>query len=335
MTRITSALAILILLMLYGCTKVPEPVQVAAWERYQDPYFKVSFTYPKGWYVVPEGGKVSLYSSQEAVQKFLDPTMQGGKTEIQLVVAYEKPETQKTLDQYVSGFKDDRTAEGYTVGPATPGTIDGLQRMMVEYSGRVDENTTIKAIRAFTVKDSVLYYAHYAAFNESFEPNRFVFDTLITSIHLHDLKPAAAGASTAPAAEFTRYSNNFLEISYPNNFETGFPTPKGGALFSLELKGYREDCTIRIDVLPAKGLGVEKVFAQNLKFYRPRSRSSTTIDGSKAMYLNDSPARSIDRRVYFLAKNDKVYRMIFTYYQPLKKDYLPAFERTIASVRVK
>jgi hypothetical protein len=39
--------------------------------------------------------------------------------------------------------------------------------------------------------------------------------------------------------------------------------------------------------------------------------------------------------VYFVVKNDKFYRIIFNYYEPAKKDFLPAFEKSIASLRIK
>lgn len=321
--------------MLAGCSKTAEPVSIGSWERYQDPYFKASFIYPKGWHVVPEGGKVSIFSSPDVMDKFYDPTSKG-KTGLQLIVSYEKLDTLKSLDDYVNGWQNDLKASGFMVAAVTKKTVDGEPAIQIEYNGRFDENTKLEAIRAYALLDSVLYYAHYGAFNEMFAPNRFLFDSLVQSVHFTRIKPGASPEElTKPSATFTDFSNNMLQISHPDNFKTEFPTPKGGAEFSMELKGYRQDCTIHIDILPAKGLTVEKVVEQNSKFYKPTSRGSATIDGVKTLYLNYSPARNIDSRVYFLVKNDKVYRMLFNIFQPLKKDYLPVFEKTIASVRVK
>ncbi|MBI3579309.1 MAG: hypothetical protein HY089_07875, partial [Ignavibacteriales bacterium] len=69
---------------LQGCGKKEGATSIAGWERYQDPYFKVSFTHPKGWHTVTEGGKVSFYTSEGSVQKFFDPTMKGSEEGAQL-----------------------------------------------------------------------------------------------------------------------------------------------------------------------------------------------------------------------------------------------------------
>jgi len=318
-----------------GCGKKPEPFNISTWERHQDPYFKVTFSYPKGWHIVTEGGKASVFSSPEVVGKFYDPTSKD-KIGAQLVVSYQKLDTVPTVEAYVNSWKGDLTSSGFIIKSVEPKTIDGSPGTQVHYSGRYDENTNMEVVRLITIKDSILYYFQYGAFNELFDANRSAFDSLLASVRLPQPKSATTAAdATLPSKEFDQFSNNFLQISYPNNFETSMPQPKGGAEFSLELRGYRQDCTIHIDVLPAKGLSVEKVVEQNQKFFRPTSRGQTTIDGTKAMYLNYSPAKNVESRVYFLVKKEKVYRMIINYYQPMKKDYLPVFEKTIASVHVK
>jgi hypothetical protein len=124
-------------------------------------------------------------------------------------------------------------------------------------------------------------------------------------------------------------------VSYPNNFETVSPPPTGEVQFMLQIQGYRQDSNILIDVRPAKKLTVDKVVEQNAKLFKVTSKGETTIDGLKAPYLIYSPAKEIERRVYFVVKNDKVYRIILTYYQPDRKVYLPAFEKAVASIRIK
>jgi hypothetical protein len=318
-----------------GCEKEVQPLEVTGWERYQEPYFKAHFSYPKGWHRLEEGNKISFYSTPEAVDKFYDPTTKG-KIGVQLMVSFEKLDSVRSLESIVTSWKSDMEASGFIIESTQPAMVDNTPATRIHYRGVFDERTTLEALRAMTVKDTILYVIHYGAFNELFSPNQFLFDSLVASVELYKPQPAAAGADAVkPSATFTEFSNNFFTVSYPDNFETYFPTPKGGAEFSLELRGYRMDCTIHIDVLPAKGLSVEKVVEQNEKFYKARSRGTTTIDNAKAVYLNYSPARNIDSRVYFLVKNDRVYRMIFNIFQPMKNDYLPAFEKTIASIRVK
>ena len=45
--------------------------------------------------------------------------------------------------------------------------------------------------------------------------------------------------------------------------------------------------------------------------------------------------KDVASRAYFVVKNDKIYRVIFNYYAPAKKDFLPAFEKSVASIRIK
>ena len=52
----------------------------------------------------------------------------------------------------------------------------------------------------------------------------------------------------------------------------------------MEIKGYREDCTLRIDVMPAQNLAIEKVVEQNAKFYKELSRGEATVGGLKSTY---------------------------------------------------
>jgi hypothetical protein len=97
----------------------------------------------------------------------------------------------------------------------------------------------------------------------------------------------------------------------------------------------RNDCTIDIDVRPAKKLTLAKVVEQNSKKIHETSKGTTKISGETSDYFNETPQRGIERRTYFVVKNDKFFRIILTYYVPMKKDFLPAFEKVVASMRLK
>jgi hypothetical protein len=138
-----------------------------------------------------------------------------------------------------------------------------------------------------------------------------------------------------PSSTYETLKNDILEIDYPNNFNPTTPTPKGKVQFVLMLQGYRNDSNILIDVRPAEKLTLEKLVDQNAKPYKAISNGETTIDGQKSHYLNYSMSKGVASRVYFVVKNDKFYRIFFNYYEPAKKDFLPAFEKSIASLRIK
>jgi len=324
----------LALFTLSACQKKPPVAAIAGWQKYQDPYFKMQFAYPQGWHTTTEGGKVTLYASPEAVQKFFEQ-VEG----VEFVVSYAKLDSTQpqTVEALVQGLQKDLTESNYEVNPTETRTIDGTPASVLNYRGRLTEKTFISVLEAITIKDSVKYSIKYSALNEMFTPYRVVFDTLAASARLPRAAAAVSQADPSlPSPDFTEFDNKFLRISYPANFEPSTPAPKGETQFSLELKGYRQDCTIRIDVLPAKSLAVEKVVEQNTgKFRGASAPKNTTLSGEKAMYLNYSPAKDVSSRAYFMVKNDKVYRTITNYYTPMHDEFLPAFEKTVASLQVK
>jgi hypothetical protein len=327
-------IALFVVLGVIGCTKKEQLPPITDWERNQDPYFKVQFNYPKGWFKGGESGKMSFTSSEASVGKFFDPTSREAPDGAQIMVSYEKEDTLKTLDGYVEAERADLTASGFDLKPAEPVTVDGTPAMKFSYGGRYNERTAIEVTRVMILKDSLLYKATFWAFNDYYQPYRAAIDTFVASAQLPRAKAAKVDESI-PSAIYETLSNDVLSMSYPNNFNPMMPAPKGEVQFTLMLQGYRNDSNLLVDVRPAKKLTVEKVVEQNSKNYKPTSTGQATIDGNKAPYLNYSMSKGVGSRVYFVVKNDKMYRIIFNYYEPSKKDFLPAFEKSVASIHLK
>jgi hypothetical protein len=324
--------------LLPGCKK-NAAVDIKEWAQFQDQFFKVSFNYPKDWVVVTESKKVTISSSAEAAEKFFDhdPRKPDG---IQIVVASVRSDSMQDYTKYIQDFKDSKTAEGFNVKEIEDATIQRLGAKKVVYTGAYDENTKINSICIATLKDSTIYYVQYSAFNNLFEPNKFVFDSLMASLLLPQKIIVEKGVDPAiPIAQTERYSDNYLQLEYPANFGSSDVAKKGDVMSAVRFMGTtkvsRNDCTIDIDVRPAKKLSLEKVVDQNSKFFKASSKENTTIGGEKTIYLNYSLVKNVDSRVYFVVKNDKIFRIILNYYSPMKKDFLPAFEKVIASIRFK
>lgn len=317
-----------------GCNRTPKAAVIAEWEQFQDPFFRCTFMYPKQWQVSSDGTKISIYSLPDGAQKFFDPTSRGeGGSE--LVISYEKAPGQ-SLDSLVESFKSEMAAAGYVILSSTGVVVDGENAFQVIYTGKFADDTRTTSSRTLILKDTTLYYLHYAGFNDYYAANRSALDTLLATIRLPRPKVVDPKVDPAlPSSDFLQFSNNVLEVSYPSNFESSFPMPKGEIKFSIELKGYRQDCSVRIDEFPAKGNPLDKVFEQNQKFYKAKSNGATTIDALPAKYLDYSPAKGIESRVYFVVKNDNVFRIITNYYQGLKKEFVPAFQKTVSSIKIK
>jgi len=328
-----------LMVMIPGCSK--KAVEVKEWSQYQDQFFKVSFSYPKEWVVVTEPTKVVFSSSAEAAEKFFDRDSRKADG-VQIIIASEHSDSLQDFVAYVQDFKATKESEGYKVTQMEDVKISGLDAKEIKYSGTIDEKTKMKAIFAATLKDSTIYYVQYAAFNDLFEPYKFAFDSVLASLILPQKIVIPKGVDPSiPLTQVEKYSDNYIQLEYPVNFGPTELPKKGDMLSGVHLAGnkdgMRNDCSIDIDVRPAKKLPLNKVVEQNAKFFNPKSRSETNIAGEKAMYLNYAPpkVKNIDSRVYFIVKNDKIYRIILNYYAPMKKDFLPAFEKVVASIRLK
>jgi hypothetical protein len=321
--------------LIVGCSKKPATVTITAWELYQDPYYKISFKYPQGWPLVTEGGRFSVYSSPNVMNRFYDYSIKG-EDGIRLLVATQKMDTLQGLEQYVDNIKNDLVNSGFDILTTEPATLAGQPGTAVHYSGVIDKKTKLEVIQLTAMRDSSLYTVKYEAFNELFTPGKVALDSAVASLKLPEPKPKAKNVDdSAPSAELASFDNNMLKIMYPANFETNLPTPKAPSELTLDIKGYRQDSFIRIDVLPAKGLSPEKVVEQNAKFFKEISRGKATIDNQKVTFINYSAAKDISSRVYFLVKNDKIYRLIINYYTPMKEAFLPAFVKSLGSLTVK
>jgi hypothetical protein len=321
-----------------GCKK-NSTADIKEWAQFQDQFFKVTFNYPKDWVVVPESKKVVISSSAEAAEKFFDhdPRKADG---IQIVIESMRNDSVQDYTKYIQDLKTNKTAEGFAVKEIEDASIEGLSAKKVTYSGAYDEKTKISVICAATLKDSTIYTVQYLAFNNLFDPYKSVFDSIMSSLSLPKKIIIEKGVDPAiPIAQTERFSDNNLQLEYPANFAPADMPKKGDVIAAVRFMGNtkvsRNDCTIDIDVRPAKKLSLEKVVEQNSKKINATSKGNEKIGDEKSVFFNETPQKSIERRTYFVVKNDKFFRVILTYYSPMKKDFLPAFEKVVASIRFK
>jgi len=324
--------------LLPGC-KNNSTADIKEWTQYQDQFFKVSFNYPKDWVVVTESKRVVISSSTEAAEKFFDHDARKADG-IQIVITAVRSDSLQDYTKFMQDFKDGKTAEGFTVKNIEDASVEGLGAKKVAYAGAYEENIKISAICVATLKDSTIYTVQYSAFNKLFEPYKVVFDSIMNSLKLPQKIVVEKGVDPAiPVAQIERYSDDNLQLEYPANFGATDAAKKGEVISAVRFMGTnkdsRNDCTIDIDARPAKKLTLEKVVEQNSKKINATSKGNAKIGGENSVFFNETPQKSIERRTYIVVKNDKFFRIILTYYVPMKKDFLPAFEKVIASIRFK
>jgi len=309
--------------------------------RYEDSFERFSLSYPKTWLVQADAQQVRIYSSEVAMDKFLNPTSPGqGGCEIALAV--KDLDTLKTLNQIVARFKAEDQGVS-TFAPEERVTLAGYDAIKVPYATPVDARNTIHGFRTFALENNTLYTFGCAAFNELFEEYKAIFDSTTKSMKLAKPKVTAARAAEfVPSETYETYSSNYCDVTYPDNFEYSFPKRPKESEFLIEFKGVREDCILRVEVSPAKKNPVEKIFevykadSEKSGKYVIRGSGESTIDGNKAPYLNLSlKGVAVDSKAYFVVKSDKRFYIFLSWYRPEAAFYLPAFEKSVATMKIK
>lgn len=323
------------LLMLIGCGKKQEVTTITAFEKFQEPFLRISFNHPQGWQLQQDGPKIGFYSSADGLYKF-NPYSVEGKDAARVIVNMDKMDTLKTVDEVVRSVTSDLTSSGFDVSSPVEKKLADLGGKLLHYRGALDNKNIISGDEVVAIKDSMLYTVIFEGFNKMYDANKAALDTVLASLHLPVVQAQAPGVDPAiPAEEMDTFENEFLKISYPVNFQPSPASIKDPVQFALNIYGYRKDSGLYIDVRPAQKLTLDKLVAQNAARFKESGRGTATIDGVPATWLNYTGGKDISSRIYFLVKNDKFYRIIVNTYQPMKSTFQPVFDKMVASLVTK
>jgi hypothetical protein len=332
MNTTTMALgAAMFVLLVAGCggEKKVEPVAVGDMEEYRDPGFGFRIKFPKGWSSNTEVGHARFFNAQDVDKKFLDPTgPYPNGVSIGVVVT-----TTSTPGEERKRIVDDMAKNGFQLGTEQAFTVSEKPALRIPYTARYSTSVVMAGEHVYIEVDTLLYDLELAGFGDMAAAYKNVFDASLKSFTL----PAAVAKDrdeTLPSESYTTGATKYFTYEYPENFNFSNP-PKGTFESATELRGYRQDCSIRFDIFDAKKLPVEKVFDQNKGKYKARGTGKATIGGDPALYVAYSPTPQVDSRAYFTVHNDKVLRVTMNWFKPQEKEYLLAFERIIGSITYK
>lgn len=336
------------MLMLSSCKKEVKAPEVKEWETFQDPVYGFEIQYPKGWLRNTDPKRTLIYSSQVVADKFYEIYSQGSTTineeqggvEVQFSSESFKSAGVGDLEAYKAVTL--KNYEALSLGNEMPASMGKKEGVEYSFKVKVGKNTSLQGKKIVIAYDSAFYTLSISGLNEYFEAYKPIFDQIIASVKLPKPKPSYAdpNAASKPSAEVDKFSNDFVEFMYPNNFEvTPAKEKKGGSLFALKVQGLRQDCIVDLDVFPTKTdkgeVKFEKFFEENKSKFNPKSTTTAKVDGQDAKVLIASPSKDIDRKVFFVAKGEKIYRIILTWYKPMANDFQPAFENIVATMKLK
>ncbi len=326
-----AAIAVVLGMLLFGCggKKTVTPVPIGEMQEYRDPFYGFHLQFPKGWANSSEAGKTRIYNSLEGGQRFMDPT---GNLPDGAMISVDVTRTTmpgRERDSIIAELKN----PGYTMTPEVGATIGGMAATTVNYTATFSKQSKTEGTHFFVQLDTLFYDILFSGFGDQYALNKMIFDSVARSFQFP--KPVEKGRDpTLPSESFTDYDAKILSLQYPENFNF-VEVPKGNNELAFKIGGVRQDCSIQIIVFGAKGLTVEKVVEQNKAKYPGASQGKATISGQPALTLTYTPARDVERRVYFVVKNDKVYRLIMDWFKPQRTEYLAAYDKVIQSIKIK
>jgi hypothetical protein len=339
MKQICRCLALaLVVTVLVSCAKKQEVIPIPEMKRYDNPVERFSVMYPSTWAVQSDAKRASFYSTEDAKSRFIDPTSTGPLGAM-MAIAFEPQGALADVNQAVQSSKDE--IQGAKIEPDQSIMFSERPAVMYAYSYGVDDKTSLRGYKVFALADSTLYTFTAEGFNDRFEAYKPTMDSTFRAVRLMAPRTAAT-FSSAPSTTMTSVSTDHFEMEYPDNFNASFPKKAKDELAVVELKGYREDSKIRVEVTPAKKNALDKVFNTYKASYesggqfRVKKSGELTIDGEKAMYIDLSYKKfEVDSRAYFAVKNDRVYYVFLSWYRPESNVYLPVFESSIKSLKLK
>lgn len=332
-------LIVSMLAVAFSACQKSTPVTVPPLQEYTDGMNLFAISIPTTWQQTSEPGKINLFNSQDAYSRFADPTS-NSKPAVRIYVHAENVGGQ-SLQDIVEQFKDNLRQQQAQIDPDVKTTLAGNPAVKVPYALRINNSNTIYGFAVLTVEDSTEYGYECQGFNKEFKRYAPVFDSVETTYRIIPkvVTKEQLPENLVPSKTTSIYQDKYFSIRYPANFTATPGGTKGDIKTSVNIVGYFQDCTIHVDVLDAKKLNVEKVYKQNKDNYRNSRSEKTTLDGLEAYRISYSPARGIQRLVYFVVKDNNWIRVILTWNPAKQKkyhaDFERAFEDAVASLKLK
>lgn len=325
--------------ILTGCVKKANPAPINGMTTYTDSLKKFSLDYPANWKVrkFPDRIIVNSDSARPGLARFTEYSTEGSPA-AQIVLRAIKIEG-RSLD---SIMKDTRIFED-KVYKVENTTLAGTKALKITYEFPLEDGL-FKGEQYLAMKDTgTATMLSFDAFSGTFDAYRPDFDKIIQRVKLAETYvPPVQTADTIiqqaepqpPSATTRTITGTGFTIAVPDNFQ-GQRGSVAGTLYSVNYVGDRLDCSIQVDVFDAsKQSNLDKIVEDNKARYKATSASATTLGGVKAYSIAYSFRADAGSRAYFAVKDKKMFRVTINWFKPKEADYLPAFEKAVASVKL-
>lgn len=338
--------AALITIILSSCESDPyadiEPTPVGELEYYENSSYKYKIKLPKEWNKETAPTRVTAYSfaTPEAKRRFKDYSYNGYPiAKIDLIVA--KLDSTRSFEDVFNdfrrGWQDTVPYDSSAVySPTKNITIDGVPGKTFTYQNPQNDGHfqgKVFMAQGDSATATVLVIEAFADAMEEYEP---AIEEIVSTLRLAQTPPEVgdtlfvAGEELPPPSDtLTSMSGDGFTIQVPKNFKK---SQRGqGIMFDGERRG---DSYIMIETTKAT-VGSSKAAAEKQNETIKGTVKSTKINGETVYYIEYSPTQSIKRRLYFVLKNNKIYRITMDWSKDEEDLYLPIFEKSVSTFKVK
>ncbi|MBX3043702.1 MAG: hypothetical protein KIT33_02675 [Candidatus Kapabacteria bacterium] len=328
-------------LILSSCGKSgPDPVPVGELTTHTDEVTGFSVKYPESWIksAIP-GTRFVVFSNDQGKKRFNKYDTEGFPgAKIDVICNDLKPGW--NLDSLVKISK----IFGDEIYEVADVTIDGVPGKKLVYSfplsGGMFNGMMLMAAKD-TVKATTLIIE---AFDNSFETYKSTFDEIASSFVLGKA-PAPKKIDTILQVEEAPPPSENLEVRGGDGFEIGVPDnfkaenigKAANAQRAWSFLGARRgDSFIKIETFDAsQQKDLKKIVDENRASFQNANPKETTLGGKKAYLLEYKPAGTVKGKVWFALSGDKMYRVTINWFTGEEKDFLPVFEKSVASFKFK
>ncbi|MGA2297424.1 MAG: PsbP-related protein [FCB group bacterium] len=334
---IFSLVILFLTLTFWSCSKKGDATEITGLTSYTDPLTQFSIKYPTNWFMQSmPGTRFLVFSTKTAIDRFIqyDPKgIAGAKIEV-LMQKLVPPITLDTIMQ-----KTKRFTSGYE--PPQKVMIDGTPATKLVYTFELEDGE-FNGEAYFATKDNqYVTVIIFEAFSGTMDAYRKNFDDIITSIKLA-VTPKEKNADTItkvveaepPSKTMATKGGDGYSIEIPDNFRAE-ASQAAGTLSSRNYIGARRgDCNIQVDVIDAtKQKSLKKIVDENSPKYKNAKPVDTKIGGQPAYVMSYSFRKDDLSRVYYVLKGNKLYKITMNWFKGEEQDYLPIFEKSIASIK--
>ncbi len=323
--------------IILSCDSGPKPVEIKELAEYKDAVLGFSTKYPKNWQVSSvQGDRFVVFSHPEARKRFskYDPEgFPGAKYE---VISF-KLDSNRTFDEVLNGVK----VFDPTAYKESSTTIDNVSAKKYSYEFELNDGLMNGEMYIAQKDANYATVVRFETFGGSWETYKNSFSDILKSVVLASTPKEKVKDTITQVVEELPPSMNLMEkdgdgfaILIPDNFRSENVAKSPGALRVYNYMGLRRgDSYIRVETFDAsKSKDLKKIVEDNKAKFNATPRE-TTLGGKKSYSMDYKASKDVKGRIWFVINGDVLYRVTINWFVPEEKDFLPAFEKSVATFK--